>query len=53
MALLLRRRGIHRVRPLEGGLDAWLARGYPVAPVAEEVGSSEPDAGALEPERES
>lgn len=51
MALQLRRRGIHRVRPLEGGLDAWLARGYPVAPVAQEVGSSGPDGRALEPER--
>ena len=31
MALKLRRRGIRRVRPLEGGLEAWLALGYPVA----------------------
>ena len=30
MALLLRRRGIVRVRPLEGGLDAWKSRGYSV-----------------------
>ena len=37
MALLLRRRGIERVRPLAGGLEAWRARGYPLenlAPVA-------------------
>jgi 3-mercaptopyruvate sulfurtransferase SseA len=30
VALLLRRRGIARVRPLQGGLAAWKARGYPV-----------------------
>ena len=29
-ALLLRRRGIARVRPLAGGFAAWRARGYPV-----------------------
>ena len=30
MALLLKRRGIDKVRPLEGGLGAWYDRGYPV-----------------------
>jgi rhodanese-related sulfurtransferase len=30
VALQLRKIGITRVRPLEGGLDAWLERGYPV-----------------------
>ncbi len=30
MALLLRSRGITRIRPLEGGLDAWREHGYPV-----------------------
>ena len=29
-ALALRRRGIDRVFPLGGGLDAWVSRGYPV-----------------------
>lgn len=29
MALLLRAKGIHRVRPLEGGIDAWLADDFP------------------------
>jgi membrane protein DedA with SNARE-associated domain/rhodanese-related sulfurtransferase len=29
-ALALKRRGIERVFPLEGGLDAWVACGYPV-----------------------
>jgi 3-mercaptopyruvate sulfurtransferase SseA len=31
VALQLKRRGIHRVRPLEGGFEAWLALGYPVS----------------------
>jgi rhodanese-related sulfurtransferase len=30
VALLLMDRGIVRVRPLQGGLDAWLALDYPV-----------------------
>jgi rhodanese-related sulfurtransferase len=30
VALLLKKRGITRVRPLEGGLDAWKEAGYPV-----------------------
>lgn len=29
-ALLLKRKGITRVRPLEGGIDAWRARNYPI-----------------------
>lgn len=29
-ALLLRKRGIHRVRPLAGGIDAWIAAGLMV-----------------------
>jgi rhodanese-related sulfurtransferase len=33
VALLLRRRGITRIRPLEGGLDAWRERGYPMSNV--------------------
>ena len=31
MALLLRQRGVTRVRPLEGGLEAWRTLGYPLA----------------------
>jgi len=31
VALLLRAKGIKRVRPLEGGLDAWRKLGYPRA----------------------
>jgi rhodanese-related sulfurtransferase len=30
VALLLKRRGIDRVRPLAGGLSAWFERGFPV-----------------------
>ncbi|MGH9381689.1 MAG: hypothetical protein ACRD2Z_13900 [Thermoanaerobaculia bacterium] len=30
MALLLRRRGIRRVRPLAGGFEAWRRRGFPL-----------------------
>jgi rhodanese-related sulfurtransferase len=30
VALLLRNRGITRVRPLAGGLEAWRELGYPV-----------------------
>jgi 3-mercaptopyruvate sulfurtransferase SseA len=30
VALLLRRRGIERVRPLAGGFHAWRALGYPL-----------------------
>jgi 3-mercaptopyruvate sulfurtransferase SseA len=33
VALMLKRRGIRRVRPLAGGLDAWVAVGYPVTPL--------------------
>ena len=32
MALQLKRRGIHRVRPLEGGYTGWTKLGYPVVP---------------------
>jgi len=29
-AMLLKKKGIHRVRPLQGGLDAWRARNFPI-----------------------
>jgi len=35
VALLLRKKGIERVRPLEGGLDAWRDRGYPIVTAEE------------------
>ncbi|MFB3817584.1 MAG: hypothetical protein ACE147_07970 [Candidatus Methylomirabilales bacterium] len=30
MALRLKQMGVRRVRPLEGGLEAWRSRGFPV-----------------------
>jgi rhodanese-related sulfurtransferase len=30
VALLLRKQGIRRIRPLQGGLDAWRKLGYPL-----------------------
>jgi len=36
VALLLRAKGITRVRPLEGGIDAWLAHNFPFS--TEELG---------------
>jgi membrane protein DedA with SNARE-associated domain/rhodanese-related sulfurtransferase len=37
MALLLKRNGITRVRPLVGGVEAWRTRNYPVEGLAEKV----------------
>jgi hypothetical protein len=43
VALQLRRRGITRVRPLAGGLEAWIAAGFasveisPGAPTSDEI----------------
>jgi len=34
VALILRRRGIERVRPLAGGFRAWRDLGYPMAGLA-------------------
>jgi rhodanese-related sulfurtransferase len=33
VALLLRKQGIKRIRPLQGGLDAWRKLGYPIQPI--------------------
>jgi 3-mercaptopyruvate sulfurtransferase SseA len=41
VALQLQKRGITRVRPLLGGLDAWTALEYPVEKVAITVESSQ------------
>jgi 3-mercaptopyruvate sulfurtransferase SseA len=30
VALLLRKNGIKQIRPLQGGLEAWRKRGYPM-----------------------
>lgn len=40
MALLLRKRGFKRVRPLTGGLHAWRELGMPVAALAGGSGDS-------------
>jgi 3-mercaptopyruvate sulfurtransferase SseA len=37
VALLLRRQGIKRIRPLQGGLTAWREKGYPLEGVAPAV----------------
>jgi rhodanese-related sulfurtransferase len=33
VALLLKGKGVTRVRPLQGGLAGWRARGYPLVPL--------------------
>jgi len=33
VALLLRNKGVKRIRPLQGGLDAWRELGYPLQSV--------------------
>jgi 3-mercaptopyruvate sulfurtransferase SseA len=33
VALLLKRQGVTRIRPLQGGLDAWRNLGYPMEKV--------------------
>jgi rhodanese-related sulfurtransferase len=33
VALLLRKNGIKRIRPLQGGLNAWRERGYPLVTI--------------------
>jgi len=38
MALMLKRKGISRVRPLAGGLDAWRDLAYPLEMMASEAG---------------
>jgi 3-mercaptopyruvate sulfurtransferase SseA len=34
VALLLRKQGVKRIRPLEGGLDGWREAGYELQAVA-------------------
>lgn len=40
MALLLRKIGITRVRPLAGGLEAWRERNFPLQPLDPEEASA-------------
>jgi rhodanese-related sulfurtransferase len=42
VALILRRRGIERVRPLAGGFHAWRDRGYPTISLSAATDSSSP-----------
>jgi rhodanese-related sulfurtransferase len=35
VALLLRGKGVTRVRPLEGGLAGWRDRGFPLSPMGQ------------------
>lgn len=39
MALLLKRNGITRVRPLAGGVAAWRARNFPLESLADAAAS--------------
>jgi len=34
VALLLRNKGVKRIRPLQGGLEAWRDLGYPLQTIA-------------------
>jgi 3-mercaptopyruvate sulfurtransferase SseA len=49
VALILRRRGIERVRPLAGGFRAWRDLGYPMTGLART--EPEPAAGVLAAEK--
>jgi 3-mercaptopyruvate sulfurtransferase SseA len=40
VALLLRNKGVKRIRPLEGGLDAWRDMGYPLQPATPDMDSA-------------
>jgi rhodanese-related sulfurtransferase len=42
VALILKRRGITRVRPLLGGLEAWRAAGLPLEPFLATVAAERP-----------
>jgi 3-mercaptopyruvate sulfurtransferase SseA len=42
VALLLKKQGVTRIRPLQGGLDAWRNLGYPME-------NAEPDIAAATP----
>jgi len=37
VALLLRKQGVRRIRPLAGGLDGWRKRGFPTTKSAFEM----------------
>jgi len=40
VALLLRKKGVKRIRPLQGGLEEWRKQGFPLVNSAETLNSS-------------
>ena len=42
LALLLRSKGITRIRPLSGGYEGWRSRGFPMGLARDESGNTEP-----------
>jgi 3-mercaptopyruvate sulfurtransferase SseA len=51
VALLLRQKGITRVRPLAGGFDHWRAMGFPVEKRSGSAPGSRPEGKSVEPAR--
>ncbi len=50
MALLLRRQGVQRIRPLQGGLEAWRKHGYPLANVVlTQIAAADPAESVIPP----
>jgi 3-mercaptopyruvate sulfurtransferase SseA len=47
VALQLKRKGITRVHPLEGGLAEWKALGFPVRTVDVPVATGDPSSGGV------
>ncbi len=45
VALLLRKQGVARIRPLAGGFQAWRDRGFPVVVVTRVASADDPEAG--------
>jgi 3-mercaptopyruvate sulfurtransferase SseA len=40
VALLLRKKGVKRIRPLQGGLEEWRKQGFPLVNSTEAVNST-------------
>jgi 3-mercaptopyruvate sulfurtransferase SseA len=40
VALLLRSKGVRRIRPLQGGLEAWREAGYPMTTIPNDTSMS-------------
>jgi 3-mercaptopyruvate sulfurtransferase SseA len=41
LALLLRSKGITRIRPLSGGYEGWRSRGFPMSLTKDEIGDAQ------------